>query len=114
VHRPGERERRQLDGRALGQPRQLGRAENAHYGPRVVGQEVALDRGQRCVQQHRDEPDTGRPEHRADQVGRRPEREGHPIPPAAAPCEQGPGRTALAVLGVGGAQQLDGGGVPGH
>ena len=43
-----------------------------------------------------------------------PEGEGDPVTPGAPGGEQGAGGPALAVLGVGGVQQLDGGGVPGH
>ena len=56
-------------------------------------------------------PTAGGPEHGTDEVGRRAEGEGDPVALGAARGQQGAGGPALAVLGVGRVQQLDGGGV---
>ncbi len=81
-------------------------------GTGVVGQVVALGRGQRGVQQDRDEADADRAEHGADEIGRRAEGEGDAVTRAATPGEEGAGGSTLAVFGVGRTQQLDGGGTP--
>ena len=55
-------------------------------------------------------PTRAAPEDRADQVGRRAEGEGHPVTAGAAPGQQRAGGAALADLGVGRSEDLDGGG----
>ncbi len=80
----------------------------------VGGEVVALGRGEGGVEHDGDEADAGRTQRRTYEVGRRAEGEGDAVAPAAPGGEQGAGGAALAVLGVGGVQQLDGGSVPGH
>ena len=93
---------------------QLGVGEDADRGAGVGGKGVPLGAGQGGVEHDGDEPDAGGTEGGAYEVGRRPEGEGDPVAAAAPGGEQGTGGAALAILGVCGVQQLDGGGVPGH
>ncbi len=123
---PARRPRRVVHGAGQGMGCQIGRGalvyelgqvvvrEDAHRGAGVRGQLVALDGGQGGVEQDRDEADAGGAQHRTYEVGRRAQREGDPVAPGAAPGQQGAGCPALAILGVGRVQQLDGGSVPGH
>ncbi len=85
---------------------QTGRVEDAQGGLGVVGQQVALGRGQRGVEEDRDEAGPGGAQHRTYEVGGGAEREGDPVAPPTAPGGQRPGGPALAVLGVGGVEQL--------
>ena len=87
---------------------------NPDGGAGVGGEVVTFGGGEGGVEHDGDEPDAGGPEDCTYEVGRRPEGEGDPVTATAPGGEQGPGGAALAVLGVGGVQQLDGGGIPGH
>ena len=110
VHRAGQWVRGELGRRAVGQRGQRGLVEDAQNRVGILGQEIALDVGEGGIEQHRDQPDPGRAENGADEVGRRAEGEGHPVTPGATPGQERAGRTALADLGVGGLEDLDAGG----
>ena len=116
VHRAGQRVRGEI---GRGCPRSMrswssGCGEDADRGAGVGGQVVPLGRGEGGVEHDRDEADAGRPHGRTYEVGRGAQGEGDPVAPGATPGQQGAGGPALAVLGVGRMQDLDGGGVPGH
>jgi hypothetical protein len=81
--------------------------EDADRRLRVVGEGVALDRGQGRVEQDRDDADPGRPEYGAEQVGRRAEREGDPVARATALGEECARRPSLTDLGVGRVEDFD-------
>ncbi len=79
MHRPGQGVGRQIHcgaGVEIGQP---GRVTDHHGGPGVVEEQVALGLEQGGVQQDGHHPDPERPEDRAQQRGRRRQREGHPV-----------------------------------
>ncbi len=114
VHRAGERVRGELGRRArLYEVVQVPLGEDADGGTGVFGEVVALDAGEGGVEHDGDEADAGRAQCRTYEVGRRAQGEGDPVTPAAALGEQGAGGATLAVLGVGGVQDLDGGGEDG-
>ena len=87
VHGAGERMGRQVDGVAHALGGELGQivlGEDADGRAGIGGEDVALGRGQRGVEQDRDEADAGGAQHRTDEVGRRAQGEGDPVAPGAA------------------------------
>ena len=116
MHGPGERVRGQVGGGAVHEGGQGSAVEDADGGLGVVGQPVAFGVGEGGVEQHRHQSHPGGAEHGADQVRRRAEGEDHPVTGPTTSGQEGAGGAALAVRGVGGTEDLDGGsGVdPGH
>ena len=106
VHGPGEGSRGQVDRVATVQRGQRLPVEHPEHRLGVGQQLVPLGGQQGGIEEDRDHSDAGGAQDGAQQVGRRRQPEGHPVPRTAAGGDQRPGRPPLAVLGVRRGQEL--------